>query len=252
MFSIFSINVPNSFTASINGVAVDVQDNKIQWGIQGVENKELEVSYKIGRKTGAPAVKEGTLVVKYLEEGTGNELSPSVTTTKPVGDSYTTAAENIQGYDFVRVEGQANGQYVDGTTEVKYIYKKTEVPVKEGTVVVKHLEEGSGKELAPSLVTKEPIAENYSTVAKNIDGYEFVKIEGQAEGKYIDGSIEVKYIYRKILATVPSNNEINNKVKAPENIVENNLPKTGGTSSLPLYLLGSVALICALLITKRK
>ena len=65
---------------------------------------------------------KGTVVAKYLEEGTEKELSGEVKQTGKVGTEYTTTQKEITGYDFVRVEGEATGKYIEGTIEVIYYY----------------------------------------------------------------------------------------------------------------------------------
>ena len=65
---------------------------------------------------------EGNVIAKYLEEGTEKELSGQLEQTGKVGTTYTTTQKEITGYDFVRVEGEATGKYIEGTIEVIYYY----------------------------------------------------------------------------------------------------------------------------------
>ena len=65
---------------------------------------------------------QGNVVTKYLEEGTEKELSGELERTGKVGTEYTTTQKEITGYDFVRVEGEPTGKYIEGTIEVIYYY----------------------------------------------------------------------------------------------------------------------------------
>ncbi|MBU3137960.1 MucBP domain-containing protein, partial [Clostridium gasigenes] len=76
-------------------------------------------------------MKQGDLVVKYLEKGTDKELSVQEDTKNPVGTDYTTIKKNITDYKFVEVKGNETGKYVEGKTEIIYYYMKAQKPVVE-------------------------------------------------------------------------------------------------------------------------
>src|SRR5699024_4774074 len=69
----------------------------------------------------------GGVIVHYVDEE-GNKLVEDVTITGKVADPYRTEQKDIPNYDFVRVEGQTEGELIEGTIEVTYIYKK--IPAK--------------------------------------------------------------------------------------------------------------------------
>ena len=67
---------------------------------------------------------KGTVIAKYLDT-LGNEIADPITTEGKVGNDYTTSQKDIDGYVFVRVEGDAvTGKYIEGELVVKYIYYK--------------------------------------------------------------------------------------------------------------------------------
>ena len=67
---------------------------------------------------------KGTVITKYLDT-LGNEIADPITTEGKVGNDYTTSQKDIDGYVFVRVEGDAvTGKYIEGELVVKYIYYK--------------------------------------------------------------------------------------------------------------------------------
>ena len=65
----------------------------------------------------------GTVIAKYLEEGTDKVLAKEETYKDKVGNPYETEQKDITGYDFVRVDGIANGTIDKELIEVIYYYK---------------------------------------------------------------------------------------------------------------------------------
>ena len=137
---------------------------------------------------------KGDVVAKYVDKE-GNELSDSITTTDVVGENYKTNAKDIYGYKLVDIEGEEEGTYIDGTIYVTYIYN-----LYAGSVVAKYVDT-DGNELAESIVTTDIVGKEYRTTAKDIEEYTLISIEGEEEGKYIDGVIYVTYYYDKNIGT---------------------------------------------------
>ena len=68
---------------------------------------------------------KGNLIVRYVDQD-GNELINEITNTGMVGNSYITELKEFDGYVFDKVEGEAEGNYIDGTIVVTYIYMNAE------------------------------------------------------------------------------------------------------------------------------
>ena len=66
---------------------------------------------------------KGTVIVNYVDT-LGNVIANSVTLNGLVGEDYQTEEKEIEGYIFSKVEGNQEGQYIDGVIEVTYIYEK--------------------------------------------------------------------------------------------------------------------------------
>ncbi len=66
---------------------------------------------------------KGTVIAKYLDT-LGNEIADPIPTEGKVGNDYTTSQKDIDGYVFVRSEGNVTGKYIEGELVVKYIYYK--------------------------------------------------------------------------------------------------------------------------------
>lgn len=78
---------------------------------------------------GKPEIKEGVLVIKYLDKDTKKELSSQITDKKLVGTEYVATVKVIDGYELVAVPSNEKGKYIDGTTEVVYYYAQKKVIV---------------------------------------------------------------------------------------------------------------------------
>lgn len=81
----------------------------------------------------------GKLIVNYVDED-GNKLTDSITTEEEVDTPYSTIQEEFEGFEFIRVEGETTGKYIDGTIEVTYIYKNAVGDVEEPEIPVEPVE----------------------------------------------------------------------------------------------------------------
>jgi len=152
------------------------------------KEEAIEVIYKYNKKS-------GKLVINYVDED-GNNIIDRVEKTEKVGTSYKTTKETFADYDFVEVDGKEEGKYIDGTIEVTYKYSK-----KVGKLVINYVDE-DGSSIINRVEKTAKVGEKYKTTKEEIDGFEFVKIVGKEEGKYIDGTIEVTYIYKNAVGDV--------------------------------------------------
>ena len=152
------------------------------------KEEAIEVIYKYNKKS-------GKLVINYVDED-GNNIIDRVEKTEKVGTSYKTTKEAFKDYDFVEVDGKEEGKYIDGTIEVTYKYSK-----KVGKLVINYVDE-DGNSIIDKVEKTAKVGEKYKTTKEEIEGFEFVKVVGNEEGKYIDGTIEVTYIYKNAVGDV--------------------------------------------------
>jgi hypothetical protein len=262
--------------------------------------------------------KKGTVIVKYVDIN-GNALHEDIHLSGDVGSPYTTEKKEFKKYTFVNIEGEPEGQFIDGMLVVTYIYEKTSSTEKEtkGSITVKYVDEEGNtiketlikkdlplneyKELAPPIdgytlvrgkehtfnLTKEnpdqehtfiykkekkkgtvivkyvdtdgnklhddirltgDVGDKYTTDKQKFDGYEFIKVEGQPEGEFIDGEIIVTYIY-KPTKKEPIEPEKPEEPEQPEESVEK-LPQTGEEPSR-LPVIGATFVFMAMLLIFR-
>lgn len=124
---IFDRLTPDKYTVSIDQTTLpknmeetfekdNSKDNKVDVDLTaGQVIDDVDFGYK---------VKEGTLVVKYLEEGSNKELASTETTIQPIETDFKTMPKDIPGYKLVKPADNETGKYVEGTTTVTYYYKK--------------------------------------------------------------------------------------------------------------------------------
>ncbi|MBC1355788.1 MucBP domain-containing protein [Listeria welshimeri] len=140
-----------------------------------------------------PPVEQGTVTVNYQDEQ-GNSVAPSETLKGDVGKTYKTVQKDVEGYDFKEVQGNATGEFTTKAQVVNYIYAKTVTPVEQGTVTVNYQDE-QGNTVAPTETLKGDVGETYTTVQKDVEGYDFKEVQGNATGEFTTKAQVVTYIY---------------------------------------------------------
>ncbi|MBC1588858.1 MucBP domain-containing protein [Listeria welshimeri] len=143
-----------------------------------------------------PPVEQGTVTVNYQDEQ-GNSLAPSETLKGDVGKTYKTVQKDVEGYDFKEVQGNATGEFTTKAQVVNYIYAKTVTPVEQGTVTVNYQDE-QGNTVAPTETLKGDVGETYTTIQKDVEGYDFKEVQGNTTGEFTKESQVVTYIYTQI------------------------------------------------------
>ena len=139
------------------------------------------------------------VIVKYVDED-GNEIADSELITGKVKDPYKTVQKDIPNYDFVRVEGNVEGELVEESINVTYIYKK--IPAK---VIVQYLEKDDTPDdnsdniiLANEQVIEGFSGDSYTTSRVVIDNYQAAGEDPiNAEGTMTREDIYVTYYYER-------------------------------------------------------
>ncbi|MBC2015120.1 MucBP domain-containing protein [Listeria welshimeri] len=145
--------------------------------------------------TPTPPVEQGTVTVNYQDEQ-GNSVAPSETLKGDVGKTYKTVQKDVEGYDFKEVQGNTTGEFTTKAQVINYIYAKTVTPVEQGTVTVNYQDE-QGNAVAPTETLKGDVGETYTTVQKDVEGYDFKEVQGNTTGEFTKESQVVTYIYTK-------------------------------------------------------
>ncbi|WP_180754208.1 MucBP domain-containing protein [Ligilactobacillus agilis] len=165
---------------------------------------------------------KGSVTVTYVDKD-GNPLPGGEETTVkhdvPVGEDYTTEEKDFPGYHFVgmdKTSDPANGKVTEGTKHVIYVYEKDPTPTvatdkseeKKGSVDVKYVDtEGNVLEGPNSVVKDGLVGSDYNTSGKTFAGYKLIGMElgsASANGKVVEGTLHVIYLYQKVTADVPT------------------------------------------------
>lgn len=97
----------------------DVIVNNVS-GKTEIENKNKEVATLYNTYIDV----KGTIVVKYLEQGTNNELEESITTKDKVGKEYEFVNKDIEGYRLVKKPEKEKEEYKEIEQEFKFLYER--------------------------------------------------------------------------------------------------------------------------------
>ncbi|HEL2496521.1 TPA: MucBP domain-containing protein [Streptococcus suis] len=181
---------------------------------------EQTITYEYKEKVETPVVTTGSVVARYVIEGTEDEIADDKSvkpTDTPVDEPYgdtppTTLSFGGKTYTLVRTrtnEGDApsNGTVVEGEQTITYEYKEvvdTPDPVekKTGSVLVRHITD-KGEVLADTtdVVRDGEVGSTYETSVGNFEGYTFVKVDEKGAtptGEVEEGEKTVVYIYTKV------------------------------------------------------
>ena len=137
----------------------------------------------------------GTVVVRYIDKYTKEEVSDTIEKTGIVGDTFDISADkkDIVGYTLVEEPTEKTGQYTEDTQRKTYYYAKNT------KVIVKYLEKSSN-----SIISEKEQYEingyegkSYTTQLKSITGYVNVETIGKTSGVMTREESEVIYYYAK-------------------------------------------------------
>ena len=118
-----------------------------------------------------------------------------------------------------------------------YVYTKD--PVVGGNVTAKYVD-GAGNTLSDNVVKSGNIGDDYSTEQKAIPGYTFKEVQGNPTGEYVEGIIEVTYIYTKDVNPVDPTDPVDpvdptDPVDPVNPTSPETFPQTGVSNQIPLY-----------------
>lgn len=137
--------------------------------------------------------KRAYVTILYKDEN-GNTIADSEKKLFYVGASYRTKHHDIPGYTFKSVEGDETGSVSENGQIVTYIFKKNSMA--GGPVTFKYVDE-NGNKISEPVVKSGNVGDEYSTEQKEIPGYTFKEVQGNATGTFTADSQTVTYVYTK-------------------------------------------------------
>lgn len=164
---------------------------------------------------------QGTVIIQCVDEK-GNKIVNDRNIVGKVGTPYEISIPNIHGYEYIKTVGQASGEYKEEKNIVKFVYKL----VMPCTVTAKYVDEDN-KELCTNIIYKGREGENYKTTQLEISGYDFVRVEGDKEGKFREKPQLVTYVYKKKVVSDENGKVISKYVDEDGNTLYNDLIYSG-------------------------
>ncbi|MBC1964859.1 MucBP domain-containing protein, partial [Listeria welshimeri] len=137
----------------------------------------------------------GSLMIGSIAQAAEtSNLKPQETTTVAKGTKETKKPGNIEGYTYV-------GYIHTSKNDTKPTPLPNPVPMEQGSVTVNYQDE-QGNSLAPTETLKGDVGETYTTVQKDITGYDFKEVQGNATSEFTTKAQVVNYIYAKTVTPV--------------------------------------------------
>ena len=140
-------------------------------------------------------LQSGKVITNHYLQGTTTKLTDSTIQDGVVGDSYTTTANQdlLKNYNLVAEPANKDGILTREDQVVNYYYTK-----KDGTVLIKYIEQDTGKELTNTIKYTNPIGTEYTSESKKFDYYKLINVPKNSSGKYTEELQEVIYYYEKL------------------------------------------------------
>lgn len=151
-------------------------------------------------------IDNGKVIIVYVDENE-SELEREVVT-GIVDDPYRFVEDDVKkdipGYEFKEIDGSLTGEYKKEDTIIYCRYKK----IKYGRVIVVCMDENN--EVIKRTITTEKVGTDYNLgkVGEEIEGFIFLGVEGETEGKYKEEDTIVIYRYKHKKPEGPSTEEI--------------------------------------------
>ena len=169
-----------------------------------MQSEPIEVVYKY--------VKQSKVTVYHKDENTNEILIADMPVEYDEKAKYTTSAREIEGYTLTGDTGNTSGEVGRENIEVTYYYKKNT------KVTVKYIDMVTGESIEKEEVISGLERDEYETVKKEIEGYEYVETEGKANGQMEANPTEVIYKYKKVSKLITEHIDANTNEKIIENI----------------------------------
>lgn len=151
------------------------------------------------------------VIIKFIDLNSNTEILDPVTKTYKQGDTYTTEAINIQGYELVSTPDNTSEEIGASNVIVTYGYKKT-----TGGVDIRYVDQVSGSEIYSTIHFDGVEGTSYTSEAKDISGYELVKTPERASGQMSVDKITIEYEYRKLSNVVVKYMDLINNIEISE------------------------------------
>lgn len=134
-------------------------------------------------------LKDATVLIQYVDEK-GKKLADKETIKGKVFDQYHTQAKTIYGYELIKIPENHEGNMKEEPITVTYTYR-----LKNAMVTAQYVDK-EGKTLADKEMFTGKVWDAYQTKAKEIYGYELIKMPENHAGTMKEEPIMVTYCYQ--------------------------------------------------------
>ncbi|MGX7244124.1 MucBP domain-containing protein [Enterococcus quebecensis] len=168
----------------------------IHFKVKRLENGYLKLGYSLENEgiEEKPESMDSSVTARYLLDD-GEKLLEDETVTGKVGEAYSIAQKELDGYTLKEVQGEVSGLFTKEPQEVAFIYSKS--AEKLGTVTAYYQDE-AGNDLEEPMVKRGMVGEAYSISQKEFDGYTLKNIQGEQNGLFKPENQSVIYTYGRI------------------------------------------------------
>lgn len=180
-----SINEPNTSLAlkgEFNHTAIMAYSSKTSQDFAFITNLNINIHLNL----------IGSVKVNYLY----NDLpvAESKEISGLINSAYSTSPLQIEGYSLDKTTGNPQGKFSDKVQIVNYIYKKTSVKAAE--VTTKYVDT-EGNSISEEITQSGNVGDTYKTEQKDIEGYIFKEVQGNATGQFTNQPQTITYVYTK-------------------------------------------------------
>ena len=188
--------VDGTFTLTINGealnlVKVDTKDNATS--TYAVFNANNEVIYLVNYYAGENERVELEIYVP-ISNFARVELSFTEKLINP--DTKNAGKHEVDTNEDATITIISTDQ---STKEEKFEKPKVDYTIGK---VIAHYVDSEGNVLGEDIITTQRVGKTYNTEKLSFKGYEFLNVIGEESGKYIDGTIEVTYVYTNAIGDI--------------------------------------------------
>ena len=136
----------------------------------------------------------GNVLVRHVDEH-GQSVYAEQRLTGAVGTAYQTEAQAIDGYELERVSGAVSGAFQSAEQVATYHYRVRVVPPVTTGVVRVHYVNEQQETIHQEDVLSGTVGSEYQSQARDISGYQFVRVTGAAQGQFQNQEQQVTYHY---------------------------------------------------------
>lgn len=185
---------------TVDGWYLDGENNR--WNAHGTTDtisinplNELKVTESNSIKAAHNYISK--VIVHHYLVGTTTKVADDEILSGKLGETFIATAKEIAKLNLVSDSNKVEGSYTINDQEIIFNYDYQSASIK-----AKYVEIDTDKELAKEEVINGKVNDSYKTVAKDILGYELVKVEGNEEGTLDLENPTIIYYYKAVYGKV--------------------------------------------------